>query len=130
MRGIAAWWDSTARSEVLDQVVEPVAGEAALDRSRKNGPFQAEAVALRWSSAVTAHRVLSPEEVRQMVAPARKGSFLEHLIWIRYPSGILWRSLCSSAMSSKSKKATNIATVLIDSHHCRMHNIIFCNPIP
>ena len=81
----------------------------APDRS----PFQAEAVALRWLSAVTAHRVPSPEGVRQMVAPARKGSVLEHLIWPRYPSGILWRSLCSSAMSSllhrKPKKATNLA---------------------
>ena len=103
----------------------------APDRSRKSGPFQAEAVALRWSSAVTAHRVPSPEVVRQMVAPARKGSVLEHLIWTRYPSGILWRSLCTSAMSSllrrKPKKATNIAAqswvweTVLDVHvaHCR-----------
>ena len=110
VRGIVAWWDSTASSEVLDQVVEPVVGE---DGSGQEWTVLGRGCGSEVVECRHCTQEPSPEGVRQMVGPARKGFVLGHLIWIRYPSGILWRSLCSSAMISllrrKPKKATNIA---------------------
>ena len=67
MTGVAATLLRTVRSWIRWLNLWCV--RTAPDWSLKSGPFQAEAVARRWSIAVTAHRVLSLEGVRQMVAP-------------------------------------------------------------